>query len=67
MVFSGKPLAVYDRHHLPTPRMKRIENARLKRRTPGSVTLDRLNLAISGSPSAFSAASTPQKWANFSG
>jgi hypothetical protein len=45
MVFSGKPLAVYDRHHLPTPRMKRIENARLKRRTPGIVTLDRPALA----------------------
>jgi hypothetical protein len=41
MVLAGEPLAVLDLHHLPGPRMERIEDPRLKRRTPGIVTLVR--------------------------
>jgi hypothetical protein len=50
MVLAGEPLAVLDLHHLPGPRMERIEDPRLKRRTPGIVTLVRLKLAKTGSP-----------------
>jgi hypothetical protein len=41
MVLAGKALAVLDLHHLPGPRMKRIEDQNLERRTPGIVTLSR--------------------------
>ena len=39
MVLTGETLAVLDLHHLPGPRMKRIEDQNLERRTPGIVTL----------------------------
>jgi hypothetical protein len=39
MVLAGEALAVLDLHHLPGPRMERIEDQNLERRTPGIVTL----------------------------
>jgi hypothetical protein len=39
MVLAGEALAVLDLHHLPSPRMERIEDQNLERRTPGIVTL----------------------------
>ena len=41
MVLASKAFAVLDLHHLPGPRMKRIEDQNLERRTPGIVTLSR--------------------------
>ncbi len=41
MILTGEPLAVLDLHHLSGPRMKRIEDPHLERRTPGIVTLSR--------------------------
>jgi hypothetical protein len=41
MVLAGEALAVLDLHHLPGPRMERIEDQNLERRTPGIVTLSR--------------------------
>src|ERR1700747_1481481 len=41
MVLAGEALAVLDLHHLPSPRMERIEDQNLARRTPGIVTLSR--------------------------
>ena len=41
MVLAGEALAVRDLHHLPSPRMERIEDQNLERRTPGIVTLSR--------------------------
>jgi hypothetical protein len=41
MVLAGKALAVHDLHHLLGPRMERIEDPHLERRTPGIVTLSR--------------------------
>ena len=41
MVLAGKALAVHHLHHLLGPRMERIEDPHLKRRTPGNVTLSR--------------------------
>src|ERR1700689_1659625 len=41
MVLAGEALAVLDLHYLPGPRMERIENQNLERRTPGIVTLPR--------------------------
>jgi hypothetical protein len=41
MVLAGEALAVLDLHHLPGPRMERIEDQNLDRRTPGIVTLSR--------------------------
>jgi hypothetical protein len=41
MVLAGEALAVLDLHHLPSPRMERIEDQNLERRTPGIVTLPR--------------------------
>jgi hypothetical protein len=45
MVLAGEALAVLDLHHLPGPRMERIEDQNLERRTPGIVTLSRPALA----------------------
>jgi DNA replication protein DnaC len=45
MVLAGEALAVLDLYHLPGPRMERIEDQNLERRTPGIVTLSRLALA----------------------
>jgi hypothetical protein len=39
MVHAREALAVLDLHHLPGPRMERIEDQNLERRTPGIVTL----------------------------
>src|SRR5215472_4921020 len=50
MVLAGEALAVLDLHHLPCPRMKRIEDQNLERRTPGIVTLSRPASARAGSP-----------------
>ena len=50
MVLAGEALAVLDLHHLPGPRMKRIEDQNLERRTPGIVTLSRPASARAGSP-----------------
>jgi hypothetical protein len=41
MVLAGEALAVLDLHHLPSPRMERIKDQNLERRTPGIVTLPR--------------------------
>jgi hypothetical protein len=41
MVLAGEALAVLDLHHLPSPRMERISDQNLERRTPGIVTLSR--------------------------
>jgi hypothetical protein len=41
MVLAGKALAVHNLHHLLGPRMERIEDPHLERRTPGIVTLSR--------------------------
>jgi hypothetical protein len=41
MVLTGEALAVLDLHHLPSPRMERIKDQNLERRTPGIVTLSR--------------------------
>src|SRR4051812_14595082 len=41
MVLADKALAVHDLHHLLRPRMERIEDPHLERRTPGIVTLSR--------------------------
>lgn len=41
MVLAGEALAVLDLHHLPGPKMERIEDQNLERRTPGIVTLSR--------------------------
>jgi hypothetical protein len=41
MVLAGEALAVLDLHYLPGPRMERIEDQNLERRTPGIVTLSR--------------------------
>jgi hypothetical protein len=49
MVLAGEALAVLDLHHLPGPRMERIEDQNLERRTPGIVTLSRPALAEAGS------------------
>ena len=50
MVLAGEPLAVLDLHHLPGPRMERIEDPNLERRTPGIVTLSRPGWARVGLP-----------------
>jgi hypothetical protein len=41
MVLAGEALAVLDLHHLPGPRVERIEDQNLEPRTPGIVTLSR--------------------------
>jgi len=41
MILTGEPLAVLDLHQFSGPRMKRIEDSHLERRTPGIVTLSR--------------------------
>jgi hypothetical protein len=41
MVLAGEAFAVFDPHHLPSPRMEWIKDQNLKRRTPGIVTLSR--------------------------
>jgi hypothetical protein len=41
MVLAGDALTVLDLHHLPGPRMERIEDQNLESRTPGIVTLSR--------------------------
>jgi hypothetical protein len=50
MVLAGEALAVLDLHHLPGPRMERIEDQNLERRTPGIVTLPRAAWASRGYP-----------------
>jgi hypothetical protein len=50
MVLAGEAFAVLDLHHPPGPRMERIEDQNLERRTPGIVTLSRLGLAKVGLP-----------------
>src|ERR1700730_6956039 len=50
MVLAGEALAVLDLHHLPGPRMERIEAQNLERRTPGIVTLSRPAWASRGYP-----------------
>jgi hypothetical protein len=50
MVLAGEALAVLDLHHLPGPRMERIEDQNLERRTPGIVTLSRPGSAKAGLP-----------------
>jgi hypothetical protein len=44
MILTGEPLAVLDLHQFSGPRMKRIEDSHLERRTPGIVTLSRWGL-----------------------
>ena len=41
MILAGKSLVVLDLHQLASPRMERIEDQNLERRTPGIVTLSR--------------------------
>jgi hypothetical protein len=41
VILAGEPLAVHHLHHLPRPRMERIPDRHLERRTPGIVTLPR--------------------------
>jgi hypothetical protein len=41
MFLAGEALPMFDLHHLPGPRMERIEDQNFERRTPGIVTLSR--------------------------
>jgi hypothetical protein len=50
VILAGEALAVLDLHHLPGPRMERIEDQNLERRTPGIVTLSRAAWASRGYP-----------------
>ncbi len=50
VILAGEPLAVHRLHRLPGPRVKRIADRHLERRTPGIVTLPRPGSAKAGSP-----------------